>query len=142
MTLPEIAEAVRPWVSSGALVGLLGLATTFWLKNRKLSIGEHSSLRDHYAAELAGLRAQVLAVQTAADVRIANAEHRYTEAIEAADARHASCEQECARLREMIQGFERRLAQAHRASVKLFEPNASLPEDIRAQLRDYAEGKE
>lgn len=140
MTFPEVAEAIRPWISSGALVGLLGLATTFWLRNRKLSIESDNGLREHYTKELAALRAQVLAVGTSADTRMAAAEQRYTEAIVAADQRHVACEAECQRLRDMVSGLERQMAQVHKSSVRLFEPNAKLPEDVKAQMRAYAEG--
>jgi predicted nucleic acid-binding Zn-ribbon protein len=140
--LGGIIEQVRPWVSTGALVGLLGLCVKLYLDNRRISL-DHSKIkldgedgiRDHYATEVASLRRQILDTQKLSDERMANAEKRYAEAISAADSRHRSCEQECDRLREKVLGLERQIEQIHRASLKLFTLRDDLSEETKQHLR-------
>lgn len=124
--------AIPMWGTFGLLLGVI---LRFWLVNRKLDIESGGGIRDHYAKEVASLREQVIAMQAASDLRAGNAEARYNEAIEAADKRHAHCEQECQRLREVIMGLERQIMQIHKTSIKLFEPKSTLPEDVKEQMR-------
>lgn len=140
MSWGDLAEAVRPWVSTGALVGLFGLVVKLWLDNKKLNLDSEGGIRDHYAKEVAGLRAQVLAVQDSADLRAQRAETRYNEAMEAADTRHKHCEEECERLREMVRGLERQIAAIHKSSIRLFEPKSSLDPETKEQMRSLEQG--
>lgn len=144
----DVIEAVRPWISTTAIVGLFGLAVKLWLENRKIGLSAETKLRDHYALEVASLRAQVLAIQSTSDVRAANAEKRYEEAVAAADGRHHLCEEECERLRGLmsemqleIDGLNRRIGQLNAASVRLFEPKSTLPEELREQMRSFEQGE-
>lgn len=141
-----LAEGVRPWLSTGALVALLGICAKLYIDNKKIVVDSEGGIRDHYAKELASLRAQILESsriaderllesQKLADARLATAEKRYTEATENADRRHKSCEEECDRLRSKVYGLERQIAQLHKTSVKLFEPRADLPEETKEQMR-------
>lgn len=131
-------EAARPWVSTGALVTLAGIVVKLWLDNKKLNIDSEGGIRDHYAKEVAGLRAQILAVQDQADLRASRAEQRYNEAIKAADERHGHCEAECERLREMVRGLERQIATIHKSSLRLFEPKFTLPDDVKEDMERRA----
>lgn len=142
----HLAEGVRPWLSTGALVALLGICAKLYTDNRKIVVDSEGGIRDHYAKELASLRAQILESQRLADARLADsekiadarlatAEKRYTEATENADRRHKSCEEECDRLRAKVYGLERTIAQLHKTSVKMFEPRADLPEETKQQMR-------
>lgn len=135
-------EDLRPWVSTGALVGLLGLCVKLYLDNRRITLDRgkiqldgEDGIRDHYATEVASLRRQIIDTQKLSDERMANAEKRYAEAITAADSRHRSCEQECDRLREKVLGLERQVEQIHRASLKLFTLRDDLPEETKQHLR-------
>lgn len=133
--LGSLLEGIRPWVSTGALVGLFGLCVKLFLDNKKMEVDTEGGIRDHYAKELASLRAQILEATKLGDARLANAEKRYAEAIESADRRHASCEKECDRLREKVYGLERQIEQIHRASLKLFALREDLPEEMKDTLR-------
>lgn len=133
--LGDLAEGVRPWLSTAALLGLLTLCAKLYLTNKKMEIDTEGGIRDHYAKELASLRNQILEATKLGDARLANAEKRYAEAIEAADHRHRSCEQECDRLREKVLGLERQIEQIHRASLKLFALREDLPEAMKDTLR-------
>lgn len=133
--LSRAAEGVRPWLSTGALLGLLALCGRLYLTNKKMEVDTEGGIRDHYAKELASLRAQILETQKLADARLANAEKRYNEAMQNADTRHRGCEQECDRLREKVQGLERQIEQIHRASLKLFALRDDLSEETRETLR-------
>lgn len=140
--LGNLLEGVRPWVSTGALVGLLTLCVKLYLDNRRISLDRdkitlegEDGIRDHYATEVASLRRQIIDTQKLSDERMANAEKRYAEAITAADSRHRSCEQECDRLREKVLGLERQVEQIHRASLKLFTLRDDLPEATKQHLR-------
>lgn len=143
----ELLEAVRPWLSTTAIVGLFGLAVKLWIENRKIGLSAETKLRDHYALEVASLRAQVLAIQVASDARAASAEKRYEDAIAAADGRHHLCEEECERLRGRmsdmqleIDGLNRRIGQLNATSVRLFEPKSTLPDDLKEQMRSFEQG--
>lgn len=140
--LGGIIEQVRPWVSTGALVGLLGLCVKLYLDNRRITLNRdkitldgEDGIRDHYANEVASLRRQIIDTQKLSDERMANAEKRYAEAISAADSRHRNCEQECDRLRVKVVGLERQIEQIHRASLKLFALRDDLPEATKEHLR-------
>lgn len=140
--LVDFVEAARPWVSTGALVGLLGLCVKLYLDNKRLALDRkkitfenEDGIRDHYATEVASLRRQIIETQKLSDQRMANAEKRYAEAVNAADSRHRSCEQECDRLREKVLGLERQIEQIHRASLKLFTLREDLPEETKEHLR-------
>ena len=142
MALGDILEAVRPWVGTGALVGLLGLCVKLYLDNRRITLDREKitlegedGIRDHYANEVASLRRQIIDTQKLSDERMANAEKRYAEAISAADSRHRNCEQECDRLREKVLGLERQIEQIHRASLKLFALRDDLPAETKEHLR-------
>lgn len=133
--LGGFAEEARPWLSTGALLGLLTLCVRLYLTNKKMEVDTEGGIRDHYAKELASLRAQILEATKLGDARLANAEKRYAEAIEGADRRHASCEKECDRLREKVYGLERQIEQIHRASLKLFALRDDLPAEMKDTLR-------
>ena len=133
--LPNITLQSGSLPTWGTFLLAFGVILRLWLQNRKLSLDSESGIRDHYAKELAGLRAQVLAVQKAADARVANAEARYTEAIEAADRRHATCEEECDRLRDRVVAMERKFRQLHESTMRLFEPRAGLDPATADKLR-------
>lgn len=134
-SLGSAAESVRPWLSTSALVALFALCVKLYLDNKKMEVDTEGGIRDHYAKELSSLRAQILETQKLADNRLANAEKRYTEAVEAAVRRHRSCEEECDRLREKVMGLERQIEQIHRASIKLFELRHDLPLETKETLR-------
>lgn len=130
----------------GTFLLLLSAVGGLWIRNRKITVDSEGGIRDHYAKELASLRAQILEssraaaaalleAQTLGDARLAAAEKRYTEATENADRRHKSCEEECDRLRIKVYGLERTIAQLHKTSVKLFEPRSDLDEETKARMR-------
>lgn len=135
MSFWEAAEVARPWLTSTAIVGLFALVVNFWVKNRQLSLDAESGIRDHYAKELAALREQILKIQEASDARVANAEARYTEAVQAADRRHHDCEAECDRLRERVAAIERKYVQLHRTTLRLFQPRGDLPPEVLEHIR-------
>lgn len=135
MNFWDYIEAVRPWLSTTALVGLFALCVKLFLDNKKMELDTEGGIRDHYATEVASLRRQILDTQKLSDERMTNAEKRYAEAIDAADRRHKSCEQECDRLREKVLGLERQIEQIHRASIKLFALRDDLSEETKETLR-------
>jgi len=135
MDFGDLAEAIRPWITSGAIVGLFGVVANLWLKNKRLSIDSDGGIRDHYAKEVAGLRDQVLAVQQAATQTAAAAEDRYNKAIRAADERHLHCEAECERLRNRVSAVERKYYQLHQSTLRLFEPRSDLSKEVRDHMR-------
>lgn len=135
MDLSTILEAARPWVSTGALVGVFGLAVKLWLDNRKMTLDTDGGIRDHYAKEVASLRKQLIDVTNLSDQRIANAQKLYDEAMAASKRREDDCERRCDDLRERVVGLERMIEQIGRTSMKMFEPRADLPEEQKAKMR-------
>lgn len=135
MNLWSLIEAVRPWISATALVGLFGLGVKLFLDNRKMSLDTDGALRDHYANEVASLRRQLIDVTNLSDQRIANAQKLYDEAMAAAKRRHDDCERTCDELRQKVVGLERMIEQISKTSMKMFEPRADLPEDQKARMR-------
>lgn len=66
MTDTSAIEWIRGWVSTGALIGLLTLASRLWLQNRKLSMQAkiddrqgYGSIIDHMAKEIGRLSDRV-----------------------------------------------------------------------------------
>lgn len=49
----EALEAARPWLSTGGILGLLGLCSRLWVVNRKLRITEKGEDREGYGALIA-----------------------------------------------------------------------------------------
>lgn len=129
-----ISEA-RPWLSTGALVGLLALCVKLFLDNKKMELDTDGGIRDHYAKEVASLRQQITEREANADARLANAEKRYSLMVEEAERRHDRCEKECDRLREKVFGLERQIMQFHKTSLKFFELRDDLPEETKEFLR-------
>lgn len=129
------AEDARPWLSTSALVALLGLCVKLYLDNKKMELDTEGGIRDHYAKEVASLRRQLVDVTTLSDQRIANAQKLYDEAMDAAKARHDRCEAQCDRLREKVVGLERLIEQISRTSMKMFEPRSDLPEEQKERMR-------
>ena len=128
------AGSIPMW---GTFILLVSTIVGLWLRNKRLNIDSEGGIRDHYAKEVAALRAQVTAVQTAADLQLANAEKRYEEAIKAGDRRHSLCEEECGRLRDKVSLFERRYEALHAASLRLFAPRESLPQEVKDWLKSF-----
>lgn len=136
--LEEALNAVdlaRPWLSTGALVGLFALCVKLFLDNRKMTLDSDGGIRDHYAKEVASLRKQLIDVTELSDKRIANAQKLYDEAMAASKRREDDCERRCDELRERVVGLERMVEQIGRTSLKMFEPRADLPEDQKAKMR-------
>lgn len=128
-------EWARPWVSTGALVALTGICAKLFLDNRKMTLDTDGGIRDHYAREVESLRKQLIEVTMLSDQRLSNAQKLYDEAMDAAQTRHDKCEAACDRLREKVTGLERMIGQLGKTSMKMFEPRADLPEEMKAQMR-------
>lgn len=126
---------VRPWLSTGALVGLFGLCVKLFLDNRKMTLDTDGGIRDHYAREVASIRKQLIDVTTLSDQRIANAQKLYDEAMAASKRREDDCERRCDDLRERVVGLERMIEQIGRTSMKMFEPRSDLPEEQKVKMR-------
>jgi hypothetical protein len=135
MDFGSLAEAVRPWVSTVSLVGLLGLCVKLFLDNRRMTLDTDGGIRDHYAREVASLRKQLIDVTLLSDTRLASAQKLYDEAMEAAKRRHDDCERTCDTLRQKVVGLERMIEQLSQTSMKMFEPRADLPEEQKAKMR-------
>lgn len=136
--LEEALRAVylaRPWLSTGALVGLFALCVKLFLDNRKMTLDSDGGIRDHYAKEVASLRKQLIDVTELSDKRIANAQKLYDETMAASKRREDDCERRCDELRERVVGLERMVEQIGLTSLKMFEPRADLPEDQKAKMR-------
>jgi hypothetical protein len=129
------------WITAGGITAILGIVCKTWLGGAKLRLDSEGNIRDHYAKEVASLRAQLISVQSTAAAMLAAANQRYDEAITAADKRHSQCEEECERLRERVSdlsdevaGLQLRMSAGHKATVRLFEPKSTLPREVKDQI--------
>lgn len=75
MTEPSAIEWIRGWVSTGALIGLLTLASRLWLQNRKLSMQSKiddrqgfGSLIDNMSKEITRLSDRVADLERGKDL--------------------------------------------------------------------------
>lgn len=141
MQIPFIGT-LPGWITAGGMCGLLGIVVKAWMDGKKLWVDSEKGIRDHYAKEVGSLRVQLIAVQESAAKMLAAAAARYEEAITAADARHERCEDDCARLRirvselsNEVEGLRLGLSASNKAATRLFEPKATLPEEVKDQLR-------
>lgn len=130
------------WITAGGVCGLLGVCLKAWIDGKKVWVDSEKGIRDHYATEVASLRAQLIAVQSTASAMLASANQRYDEAITAADARHLQCEEECERLRHRVSelsdevaGLQRRVSAGAKASTRLFQPKPTLPPEVKAKMK-------
>lgn len=126
----------------GTFIVLLSIIGSLWLKNKKIVVDSEGGIRDHYAKELSALRLQFLAVQAASDERAKHADERYDAALTAADGRHAACEETCDGLRKQVavmqqelDGMRRQISSFGEGSIRIFEPRADLPEDMKDKMR-------
>lgn len=93
-----ILEVVRPWISTGALLGLLELARRLWAQNRQLRLAENKDDRDGYGVLIKALQDDVIAVR---------AEHR-------------KCEDRLSKIEGELMGFHRQaLLQSQQAAAAL-----------------------
>lgn len=129
------------WITAGGVCGLLGIIIKAWIDGKRVWVDSEKGIRDHYATEVASLRAQVIAVQASSAAMLAAANERYDEAVTNADARHERCEEECANLRlrvrelsDEVEGLRRGISAANKASTRLFEPKSTLPQEVKDQI--------
>ena len=78
-------EVLRPWVSTGALLGLFGLAFKLHVENRRLRIAENKDDREGYGVLIKALQEDIIAVR---------AEHR-------------RCEDRLSKIEGELMGFHR-----------------------------------
>lgn len=164
--LPDTLGTVPAWITSGGVMGLFGLGIYWHLGSRKVSIEgratdniDKADIRDHYANEVASLRAQVIAqgerhAATIAEAEgrhkaaiaeiegrykklLSEAEEHYRNALQAAEDRHEDCmrDREALRaevqtLKDEIEGFRRQwLAQSADRIIALGEPGGPSPSE-------------
>jgi chromosome segregation ATPase len=128
-------------VTSSATLGVAVQFYRIWRSarsaDRKLDVDEADGIRDHYAAELAALRAQIVTSGTAHAERAREAEERYRAGLRAADERHdaamraadereAQCQENVRELRSEVRhlsdeiiGLRRQLGQSSKSAIVL-----------------------
>lgn len=65
MILDPTIEFVRQWISTGALLGCLTIASRLWLQNRRLSMQSKAEDRQGYGALITTLQEEVKRINTA-----------------------------------------------------------------------------
>ncbi len=96
--LGTILTEIRPWVSTGANLGLLAFASRLWLANRKLRLVENKADMDGYGILIKALQE---------DVALVRAEHR-------------RCEDRLSKIEGELMGFHRQaLIQSQQGVVTL-----------------------
>jgi hypothetical protein len=80
-----LLELLRPWISTGALLGLLTLAYRLHVENRRLRIAENKDDREGYGVLIKALQDDIIAVR---------AEHR-------------RCEDRLSKIEGELMGFHR-----------------------------------
>lgn len=94
----EAIEAVRPWISTAALLGLLEFARRLSVQNRQLRLQENRDDREGYGALIKALQEDVIAVR---------AEHR-------------RCEERLSKIEGELMGFHRQaLVQSQQGIAQL-----------------------
>lgn len=130
-SLPEALGTVPGWITSGGIMGILGLLIYWQLGNKKIGVDstlavnvDRADIRDHYAGEVASLRnrideqaqrhgTNVAAVEERykglledAERRykraVAEVEEHYRKALDAAEQRHEDCLADRDKLRDVV----------------------------------------
>ena len=129
----RFAEVVRPWITPTALLAILGVvlrhrvqAGRLKLDGDKIADDAEARLRDHYAAELAALRSQIIAQAQKHLDRERLLDERARAAIDEARRSHEECREqnkellaEVQTLREQVRGLQRMLTSNSVAALRV-----------------------
>lgn len=107
--LIAFVELLRPWVSTTALLGLLGIAYRLYVENRKLRMAENKDDREGYGVLIKALQE---------DIALVRAQHR-------------QCEERLAKIEGELMGFHRQ------ALIQSQQGVAALP--ASSMVRDAGE---
>jgi hypothetical protein len=100
-------ELLRPWISTGALLGLLELARRLWVQNRQLRMAENKDDREGYGVLIRALQEDIVAVR---------AEHR-------------RCEDRLSKIEGELMGFHRQaLVQSQHGAASLPATSSTVRE--------------
>lgn len=156
--LPSVLGTVAGWVSAGGIMGILSLLVWQQLGNRTIAVEESkvdnadkADIRDHYANEVAQLRAGVIASSSrhrdemgAAEARhkvsIAEVEGRYKSLLTETEARyrtalletekaHEACKAEVQGLREELRGIRDQFRADARGRIVTFGKPGTAPSE-------------
>jgi hypothetical protein len=131
MTVGDMLESVRPWISTAALMGLLEFARRLWVQNRQLRLVENKDDRDGYGALITTLQNAVTQMETkhAADMAAMKVEHAaqiaaialaHTAHLDRIADDHRRCEERLAKIEGELMGFHRQaLLRSHQEAVAL-----------------------
>jgi hypothetical protein len=134
---PEFIGTIPGWITSAGVLTMLGLLFRWQVQNRQIGQGDTLNIRDHYAKEVASLRARLDTQAGQFRQDLDAMDKRYREIIGQSEKRHEEClndrdklRQEVGILRDEINGLVRVITQASIDRVVML--GEDVPEDIRA----------
>lgn len=167
--VPDVLGTVPGWITSGGIMGILGLLIWWQMGNRKIGVDQQvqfnvdkADIRDHYAEEVSALRARidtqaanhatrVTDLETRYQRNIGEVEERFARALRDAEERHADCmrdkdgqHDEINNLKDQVAGLRRQIGlQATDRVLELGNRDAPS-EDVLAsayRVKDIHEGR-
>jgi hypothetical protein len=134
---PDLLGTIPSWITSAGILTMLGLLLRWQIQNRQIGAGDTANIRDHYAKEVASLRASLHSQANQFRQDLDAMDKRYRDIIAASEERHEECQadrdklrQEVGILRDEINGLVRVITQASIDRVVMLGEN--VPEDIKA----------
>lgn len=110
----ELLGTIPQWITAGGLVTLIAAVLKYKIGWRKLSNEDEADIRDHYAQEVAALRAEL----NQQEKNFRDAETHLRDLLRASDVRHEECERARADSRREVEGLHREIEGMRRQIIR------------------------
>lgn len=120
MSLGEILDDVRPWLSTAGILALCEFARRLWVQNRQLRMAENRDDRDGYGVLIAALEQSIKTMEQRHLDAMAAMKADHTAQLDRIAGEHRRCEERLAKIEGELMGFHRQaLVQSQQVAVAL-----------------------
>lgn len=107
MSIGELLEDVRPWLSTAGILALCEFARRLWVQNRQLRMAENKDDRDGYGVLIAALEQSIKTMEERHTDALKSMRADHTAQLERIAAEHHRCEERLAKIEGELMGFHR-----------------------------------
>ena len=137
MSIGELLDDVRPWLSTAGILALCEFARRLWVQNRQLRLAENKDDRDGYGVLIAALEQSIRTMEERHLTALAAMKADHTAQLDRIAGEHRRCEERLAKIEGELMGFHRQaLVASHQHAVAL--PASSMVRDAGERAVDAA----
>lgn len=107
MSIGDLLEDVRPWLSTAGILALCEFARRLWVQNRQLRMAENRDDRDGYGVLIAALEQSIRTMEERHTDALKSMRADHTAQLERIAAEHHRCEERLAKIEGELMGFHR-----------------------------------